>query len=354
MAGKVQHEIPRLYLRGFLIPNSTGAEQVFVFRRGRQPFTSNIDRAAAESFFYSELSQTGTKTLDDEITDYEERLDALVKQLRALPSGAVADAKVAAEVVAHLVTRNAHFREAAAYGFKRLVAGASEAFNSEEFVRRLLGINGPTVTDTFRKHFSDLLNRNPSIAALGIPPNILEQLAFAAISGGFSTLFEQQQPLIQGLLNDLGNEAKRLAREGHQKALPESIVPAIRVEKLGVFDWRIVGSQDDLILPDCIAIAKEANKEFFPLMMANSDLIELVLLPLTSRTLLMGARDQGCNFDPVDFNQCAAACSHTYFLSASNAAALRSMIDHIGIRSVTVVDFAVDKSLRSFLSAEGR
>jgi hypothetical protein len=47
MAGKVQHEIPRLFLRGFLIPGGE-AEQVYVYRKGKaRPYPSNIDRVAA-------------------------------------------------------------------------------------------------------------------------------------------------------------------------------------------------------------------------------------------------------------------------------------------------------------------
>lgn len=87
MAGKVQHEIPRLFQRGFLIPNTGDAERIFVFRKGGKNYPSNIDRSGAESYFYSEPSSDGSRTLDDELTHYESRLTSLVKSLRICTCG---------------------------------------------------------------------------------------------------------------------------------------------------------------------------------------------------------------------------------------------------------------------------
>jgi hypothetical protein len=80
MAGKVQHEIPQLYQRGFLIAGAEPAERIFVFRKNGISFASNIDRAGAERFFYSGPTTDDSKTLDDKITDYENRLGALTCQ----------------------------------------------------------------------------------------------------------------------------------------------------------------------------------------------------------------------------------------------------------------------------------
>jgi hypothetical protein len=46
MAGKVQHEIPQLYQRGFLIQGGSVAERVFVSRRGGNVYPQILtDRA---------------------------------------------------------------------------------------------------------------------------------------------------------------------------------------------------------------------------------------------------------------------------------------------------------------------
>jgi hypothetical protein len=110
-------------LRGFLIPGGE-AEQVHVYRKGKaRPYPSNIDRVAAESYFYSRPSDDGAQTLDDTITEYEERLLPLVQALRVAPPDTPIGSSLAAEVIAHLTTRNAHLRGAFAQS-SRLMAGA--------------------------------------------------------------------------------------------------------------------------------------------------------------------------------------------------------------------------------------
>ncbi len=191
MAGKVQHEIPRLFQRGFLIPDTGSAGRVFTFRRSGDIFPQNIDKAGAESFFYSSSSPDGQRTLDDEITIYEGRLAMLVKQLRSLPIEASPDPEVAAEVIAHLTTRNAHIRGTISQAMEKVATAVFTVLGDEENVRRLMGIDGPIITDVFRKWVAEALKENP-IAALQPRTALLEQLLFAVVREGFPALFERR------------------------------------------------------------------------------------------------------------------------------------------------------------------
>lgn len=349
MAGKVQHEIPQLFQRGFLIPGAGDAERIFVFRKGGASFPSNINRSAAESYFYSEPSTDGSKTLDDELTDYEGRLDGLVQALRSVPIGEMADPETAAEVIAHLTTRNAHLRGAFAHGITSLAEGARLAFSDEDNVRRMVGLDEPAVTDTFREHLGNALAKEPAVEALGIPPAILEKLAFAAIREGFSPFFAEQLPNIEAMLGLLSGGAKDQAREGHRKALAKSTVPDIRVAMLSDFTWQIVAASGDLILPDCVALAIEEGGDIHPLMMASPKAIMTALLPLTSHTLLIGRRGHDAEIDASSFNRSAAECSHTYFLCASQTPEPADLAGLIGQRSVSVVDNAIAESVGKLL-----
>src|SRR5690606_9312462 len=134
-------------------------------------------------------SSDGSKTLDDELTEYERRLTRLVQSLRSISVGGTADPGTAAEVIAHLTTRNAHLRGALAHGITSLAEGARLAFSDEDNVRRLVGLDQPAVTDKFREHLDNALAKEPLVAALGIPRTVLEKLAFAAIREGFSPFF---------------------------------------------------------------------------------------------------------------------------------------------------------------------
>ena len=64
----------------------------------------------AQRYFYSRLSTDGSKTLDDMITEYENRLGGLIVDLRIIPVDGEVDAELAAEVIAHLTPRAATVR----------------------------------------------------------------------------------------------------------------------------------------------------------------------------------------------------------------------------------------------------
>ncbi len=346
MSGIIQHEIPQLFQRGFLISGNAKAEQIFVFRKGGSTFISNINRSGAERFFYSEPSENGERTLDDEITEYERRLARLVNELRALEAGAVANAEAAAEVIAHLTTRNAHLRGAFAHGFQTFASTALDAFSDEETVRHMLGISGASISTAFRGKLKEIIERQPALAALGVPPELLERILFAAVREGFSPFFKEQKTFIETVLRQLSADAPAQARKGHKQALSNSMVSKYRVAQLSELEWRVVGMEHDAILPDCVALAVGKAGDAQPLMMAGRDEVEAVLLPLTSRSILAGIKPGASIPDISTFNADAAACSHTYFLRASKSNDDAALIENIGTRSITVVDDAVKKALR--------
>ncbi len=353
MAGKVQHEIPQLYQRGFLIPNTGDAERIFVFRRGGQVYASNINRSGAEGYFYSKPSEDGSRTLDDEITDYEkDRLDGLVHELRGLSVGAIADPSTAAEVIAHLTTRNAHLRGTFTEGFTTVARSAFSAFTDQGNLKRLLGLEETRVTQVFRDHMGKALANEPLITSLGIPQDLLEKLAFTHTREGFGPFFDQFRPTLEAQLKRVTIEANDYAREGHRRALSSGPVPARRVAQLSDFRWEVVASGTDLILPDCVALAVQHSGEVHPLMMVDTNTIQSVVLPLTSRTLLVGSPSGAGTFDAGRLNADAAACSHSYFLCASQSSDLQELVGLIGSRSVKLIESAIQSGVRDYLPHE--
>jgi hypothetical protein len=351
MAGKVQHEIPQLYQRGFQIPSADAAERIFVFRKNGI-FASNIDRAGAESFFYSGLAIDGSRTLDDKITEYENRLGILVQQLRSAPIGTRIDSNLAAEVIAHLTTRNAHLRGAFTYGIQTLTKSAMDKFGDENNIRRLMGIDSPAISDEFRERFIGRLLSEAKKAGVDMPVALLERIAFAAIREGLPSFLEREMPAIGAMIGQLAKEAATLVRAAHNSALAKTFSPKIPVTNLASLIWQVDETDFDLILPDCVALAIEAEERIQPLMMAEFKSVGMVLLPLISRSLLIGKRTEIQQFDPAIFNQAAATCSHTYFLAGSNTPEFMGLSYVIGTRSVTLVDTAIAESLRSYVPPE--
>lgn len=134
MSGRKQHYIPQCLLRGFEAKRSGKHVQVIVFRPGRQPYLSSTEGVAAERDFYSGLSADDRKTLDDRITDYEQRLSPLLRRLRSSAPGELVDSFFAAEVVAHLTIRGAFLRDLFGLGLREMISETSALFSNEETV----------------------------------------------------------------------------------------------------------------------------------------------------------------------------------------------------------------------------
>ena len=153
MAGRSQHYIPRLVLRGFLARRTSRDEYAWVARKTGEIFCGNLEGIATQRDFYSDPARPGEATLDRQITDYEDRLATLVSALRALPIGAAADASVAAEVIAHLTPRAATVRSLFSDALARLLEQAAPVLNNTDTMRRFAGLNSPAPTDVFRRVF---------------------------------------------------------------------------------------------------------------------------------------------------------------------------------------------------------
>src|SRR5205085_12024747 len=114
MAGRKQHHIPRLLLRGFIAPEFAPAQRVWLFRRNKAGIVVNIRDAAAQRNFYSaaKADVADPQTLDDVITDYESIVLApIIARFRACQNGQKVPSDQAAEAVVHLIVRAAHIRD---------------------------------------------------------------------------------------------------------------------------------------------------------------------------------------------------------------------------------------------------
>lgn len=349
MAGTIQHEIPRLFQRGFLIRKTGNAERVYVFRRGGNIYASNIDRSGAERHFYSKPAVDGSSTLDDSITEYEPHLASLVDQLRALPAGSLADPAVAAEVIAHLTTRNAHLRGAFTHVLKKMASKVSEVFGEHERLFQLLGLNEREPSERFRKVVGSCVREDPRLKQLDLPAPVLERVAFFFAKENFSETSDGFLHSIQTLTKQMEQDAKELAADSHKKALAQSVIPDVRVANLSAFQWRVVTTNQDIILPDCVALGLHRDGESHPLMMADHDETIAVLLPLSSRSILTGTLEDSPSIEIDTFNLMAATCSHSYFVCASKTPAIEALVSLIGQCSVMIVDKALNEGVEEFL-----
>jgi len=178
--------------RGFLFDVKT--EKTYVHRRNGGDFPASISDVLAQRYFYSRLSSDGSKTLDDMITEYENRLGGLLIKLRAVQIDDKADADAAAEAIAHLTPRSANMRRIFGSGMEQLMTATAEAFADEDTVVTMLGLAEPVPNPTWNEHVAHMLENESHLKTLlgllPIPKSVLDRAIFMTAKEHFVGSFD--------------------------------------------------------------------------------------------------------------------------------------------------------------------
>jgi len=351
VSGRKQHYIPQCLLKGFETLSKGKTVKVCVFKKGQRPFISPIEDVAAERYFYSKLSNDGSLTLDDEITRYEDELGRLLIGLREAPLGTRIDGSVAAEVIVHLTIRGAHLRDVFSIGVKQLITGAADIFTNEEHMRTLFGADADVPPPLLEEQIEKVIEEHEDILRkIGLPKPLLSQIAFTLVRENFDGFFSEQSPILATILNDFASSARTIARNGHTKALAATLKPDARVASLSRFAWTIYTPPgDDLVLPDCVALVMKLDGTMpEPYIMSRLDEICSVFVPISSDRILIGCRNPDQLPDVSGFNEFAAVCSQTFFVSARRTPELENLAQRIGENSQTTLLDAVTSALDEF------
>ncbi|MGX9431612.1 MULTISPECIES: hypothetical protein [Bradyrhizobium] len=241
MSGKKQHHVPQSLQRGFLF--DLKAEKTYVHRRNGGNFPASISDVLAQRYFYSRLSSDGSKTLDDMITEYENRLGGLLIKLRAIQIDGKADADVAAEVIAHLTPRSANLRRIFGTGMEGLVTAAAEAFADEDTVATMLGLAEPVPNPTWNEHAARMLENEShlktQLGLLPIPKVVLDRAIFMMAKEYFVGNFDAVTLGFAELFTALVGGLDGMVREAHIKALGDGSVAESRKTSLEELEWHV-------------------------------------------------------------------------------------------------------------------
>ena len=357
MAGRKQHHIPRLLQRGFLTEHTGRTEKVWVVRKSGKPYVSAIEDVAAERDFYSKPSSDGTKTLDDRITDYEDRLANLVRNLREIPIGERADPAIASEVISHLAPRTKSLRALMARGLNGIADAVSSHLESEDIVARLLGLDAVEPDARFQGHFRMEIEKLLVGVPNAPPIDFLERLAFVAIQEGFPDFFAQQVPQLQAMTSLFASMSGASVKSGHNEALSRSLLtPELRQDSLRSFDWHVrSGPAEGAFLPDCVAIAAIRDDGYVPYVMSGGLEIDAVILPLTSDRLLVGSRRGGGAFiEPIGYNDAALMCSAEFVVCSKRPGDVARTQELIGARAERFLGAVIAKASEETFGVDAR
>lgn len=340
-----QHYVPRAVLRGFLARQTKRDEYAWCARRTGQIFCGNIEGIGAERDFYSgPPSSPNEQTLDKTITDYETRLAELLRQLRAVPVGGLADSRTAAEVIGHLTPRAASLRTLMATGIETLASRAAHLFADEDEVSRILGLEGPGPTAHFVRQLGEKMRSDPRFVAMNIPDDAFDRIAFALLRENLPTVLSNQADETFRQFNVLKDLAPSQISSAHQESLKDGLVTPSRRDALQALDWRVVaGSQ--AILPDCVAIAVKADGTAHPYIASDRRDVVSVVLPLTPDKILVGV-PKGTTPPSLDeFNRLVAGCSDQFIVSATRN--FDGLVELLGTTSQAYLDQSIDDAVAS-------
>lgn len=335
MAGRKQHFIPQALQRGF--GQAKGKKtQVYVFKKGQEPYLTSTEGIAAQRDFYSKPSDE--ETLDDRITKYEELvLSPAVTALRESPVGPV-NANVAAAVVVHLTIRSAFVRGSFSVTATKLLDLFADSMANDEKARTLLGIDS-------LKQDAMLVERieKDILAKFGEMPehfrNALGKLAHFRAREKFPQMFPALAAVVLEQFEVLLERLPGLIVSSHSEALDRDLVPKARVDRLKAMNWRIIAvdAPEHFVLPDCLAIGSP-NPHFTgmqPYSLVNDDELAGVVMPISSSKVLVG-----CTVTPKletsMLNVAFAQCSLDFFISSCVDAQSTNAAGHIG---ETVADY---------------
>lgn len=354
MAGRKQHYIPQCFLRGFEASRSGKVTQVIVFRHGRKPYLSGISDVAAQRDFYSGLPGEGQKTLDDVITEYENRLGSLLSELRSIQLGQPIPPWLAAEVVSHLTIRTASVRDSFGLGAQELMSGASLFFGDSEVVRQHLKIDtaepDPLIIEEIDKAIDQALPGLPTAAS-----SALRRVAMFKLREFFSEEYGKHLGTLMDGFESIMQSLPKIVRDGHTKALTNTVVPEVRVSALADLHWTKIGvdSGQHFVLPDCIAMARAngQDEEYMPYLLHPNDELAVIVMPLSTSELLIGCRDTKTpKVDAVAMNRFAAKCAFDFFVASKCDEETLEASTLIGVGSKASILTAVRESLCDFIS----
>ncbi|MBK8907538.1 MAG: hypothetical protein IPM60_06460 [Rhodospirillales bacterium] len=330
-------------------------EKTYVHRRDGSSFPASISDVAAQRYFYSRLSRDGSKTLDDLITNYENRLGGLLINLRAVSIDGAVNAGVAAEVIAHLTPRSAHMRRSFSSVMEKFVKAATEAFSDEDTVVQMSGLAEPEPNQIWNEHIASVLDKELHLKTLlellSIPKSLLDRMIFMAAKEHVVGSFDAKTWGVTDAFTSVLDRLHDLVRDGHNKALGQALIAEPRKTSLEALEWHIrAAPPEGAILPDCVALgADEEGGPFLPYMMTTMATVSAVVMPITSEKLLVGVRPGRDAPDLANFNCDAAACSDELFITASQSPFFAQLGAKMGQRWRTKIDAVVQAALKDVL-----
>jgi hypothetical protein len=168
-------------------------------------------------------------------------------------------------------------------------------------------------------------------------PELMPRMSevLAALRPGFAVV-------LQGLKAHLPEAIKRAAKDGHIKALKQSISPPVRVDLLAQLAFRIVDvPAAGFMLGDAAVIYRVDDARPFRSFTEKGSVIQAAFLPLTPTRILVGESQPG-EWDWMAIRRQIARCSLEYFIAHENSPENQALQRQIGADAAILTDDELD------------
>lgn len=348
MSGDKQHFIPQFLLRNFAVRKGNKPAKVFVYPKDRVAFRTSTSNIAAERHFYSQPSNDGKITLDDEITKFENRIAEAINTITKASADEYLDRNQVAEVVAHFTIRQATFRHIAFQAFDKISGIADTTFTDERKAWTAFGLHHDRASGMILEGFEKLYDEHRvSLQNKGFfSKEAFVEFAFAWTKENFSRNFSNTRSQTETLLKELKKFAAEVPRKSHLKALGQGLAPTPRVEPLAKMNWVIqTFKENQLILPDCIAVGMFDDGSADSLLFSSRP--NFVAMPVRHDLAIVGCKDNEVpNISHEQLNAAFAKSSSDFFIARSDEQEFKQLQMKIGAGPKSKIDGMFEEIIR--------
>lgn len=347
MSGPNQHYIPGFLQRAFGIrPRRLS---IWRFGRGEAPECRRIKRTGASDYFYSAPLPDGRPTLDDAITEVEQRMASILSGIRAGYPGDSVNAMDAAAVVSHLATRTAHVRTTFRDTVARLLERAEDLFAEPANVEAILGLDAGTPNRLVREAMAEELARLPEIERTGIPKDVLERVGFMLLQESWRDAAGQFGAWAKDLVDAARSRTGAVVSDAHRKGLTEVLRSSAFETTLQAFEWTVEsGPPAGAVLPDCVIVAFDVEGNAGNHLFVGAVGMHAVVMAVSPERLLFGRKPAFPFPANLDINEVAVRLSHDFFLAPRNDVETRRLHGLIGADLGPALDESLEGAFDEF------
>lgn len=339
MAGRKQHFIPRRFVRNFSDNPETKNPKIWFYRLDKEPYSVGINDAPAQRHFYSNSSDY--ETLDDKITRYEEKfVTPILMKLETSSPNQPIESDFPAKLISHLIVRNDHVRSLEAIMLKTALQLLKDIFFDKKSFKNAMGIDlinprGKFNTELIERIKNEFPHADDKEVEL-IKKSRLSTLTDKQVEDTLDSQIELFKIMFPIMEKSIVSSVKKATND----SIRRDIEPIHFRNALKSFNWSLIESKNDIILPDCISICK-MDSGYHSLMGTSLENTDSIYCPITRTKLLIGTLEQKPAI-PDNINVLLAENSWDFFIAPTESANYGNLTNVIRKNPLEEIDSIVE------------